>query len=97
MKEFVRGEIIQFFDWQFRDIDKEVTVPEAALLRIVFPGCKKPAEIPLVREGSSWSAEWDSSEADGGTVYFFIESVSPKVAVAEGEFRLRANPANPRR
>lgn len=98
MKEFIRGEIIQFFDWQFRDKDKTVTVPEAAQLSITFLKCgqEKKAEIPLIRNGKSWSAEWDSSEADGGTVYFFIESVSPKVAVAEGEFRLRANLANPR-
>lgn len=99
MKEFIRGELIQFFDWQFRDKDKVVTIPESAQLRVRYMkcGCQKVDEIPLTKDGSSWSAEWDSSEADGGTVYFFIESVSPKVAVAEGEFRLRANPANPRR
>lgn len=98
MKEFIRGEIIQFYDWQFRDKDKTVTVPESAHLRVRFTKCARETvdEIPLVKNGKNWSAEWDSSEADGGIVYFFIESISPKVAVAEGEFRLRANLANPR-
>lgn len=98
MKEFIRGEIIKFYDVQFRDVHKTITIPESAHLRVRFLKCgrEKVDEIPLVINGKSWSAEWDSSEADGGTVYFFIESVSPKVAVAEGEFRLRANLANPR-
>lgn len=98
MKEFVRGEIIQFFDWQFRDKDKDVTVPEGASLRIRYLecGCQRFEDIDLVINGTSWSAEWDSAKADPGTIYFYIESDNPKVAVAEGEFRLKANPANPR-
>lgn len=98
MREFVRGEVIQFYDWQFRDRDKELTVPESAQIRIRYQkcGCDKFDEVPLQVSGAEWSAQWDSSEADPGTIYYFVESISPKVAVAEGEFRLKANPANPR-
>jgi hypothetical protein len=98
MREVIRGAIVQFFDWQFRDEDKNETIPETASLfvRYLRCGCAKTDEISLTEDDGLWSAEWDSSEADPGTIYWHIRSTSPEAIAAEGEFRLRANPANPR-
>ncbi len=96
MIEATRGSLIHFYDWQFRDIDKQPTVPEAACLRISYQkrGCKTIDEVTLVQSGGLWSGAWDSSDADAGTIYWHIRSTSPEAIAAEGELRLRANPAN---
>jgi len=98
MREVIRGSVVQFFDWQFRDEDKNDTIPESASLRVRYLkcGCEKFDDIALTETDGLWSAEWNSSEADPGTIYWFIASTSPEAIAAEGEFRLRANPANPR-
>lgn len=98
MLEIVRGSAVQFFGIQFRDIDKNPTVPESASMRVRYTSCgrEKVDDVALVQNAGLWSGAWDSSPADPGTVYWFLSSHSPSATAAQGEFRLRANPANPR-
>ncbi|AHB50315.1 hypothetical protein W911_14290 [Hyphomicrobium nitrativorans NL23] len=95
MIEVTRGALVEFYDCQFRDKDKNPTVPESALLRISYlkRGCKACDEIEMIGSNGLWSATWDSSEADPGNIYWFIESTSPEAKVGQGQFRLVANPA----
>jgi hypothetical protein len=50
----------------------------------------------LTEDDGVFSAEWDSSPADPGIIYWHVRSTSPEAVAAEGSFRLLANPANPR-
>lgn len=98
MIEIVRGSTVQFFGIQFRDVDKNPTVPESADLRVRYTACgvEKFDDVTLAQSGGLWSGAWDSSPADPGTIYWFLRSTSPEATAAQGEFRLKANPANER-
>lgn len=98
MIEITRGSLVQFFGIQFRDADKNATVPESASIRVryLYKGCEKHEEISLVEDDGAWSGSWDSSPADPGTIYWFLKSETPEAIAAQGEFRLKANPANER-
>jgi hypothetical protein len=95
MIEATRGALIEFYDCMFRDKNKNMTIPESAVLRIRYlkHGCRSCDEIEMTQKDGKWSATWDSSEADPGIIYWFIESTSPEAKVGQGQFRLVANPA----
>lgn len=98
MKEFIRGATVQFPDWVFRDANGDATIPESAKLYVRYLYCddEKIDAIDLVEDDGVWSAEWDSSEADPGIIFWHIRPLVPTGGPAEGQFRLKANPANPR-
>lgn len=97
MIEETRGNIIRFYDFQFRDINKDPTIPETVSLRVRYLkcGCEKFDDIDMTEAGGLFSAEWDSSSADAGTIYWHVRSVAPPGEGQDGQFRLKANPANP--
>lgn len=96
MIEVTRGNIVYFNNIQFRDADKDVTVPDAAYLRVRYlqQGDEKFYEVALTESGGLWSGQWDSTNADPGVVFWHARATSPTAFAIEGRFRLRANPAN---
>lgn len=96
MIEVTRGNTVLFYEFQFRDKDKNLTVPDSATLHVRYltGGREKVDEISMIESGGLWSAEWDGSSADPGTIYWHIRADGGPAE--DGEFRLRANPANPR-
>lgn len=96
MIEITRGNIVRFYDFQFRDINKAPTVPDSATLRIRYLkcGCEKFDYVEMTEDGGLWSAEWEGAEADPGIIYWHIKADGGPAE--DGQFRLRANPANPR-
>lgn len=98
MQEIIRGAAVQFFGIQFRDVNRQPTVPEKASLRVRYTqcGCEKFEDIELAEDSGTWSGTWDSSAADAGGVYWWLLSVVPEAVAAQGQFRLLANPANKR-
>ena len=98
MQEIIRGASIQFFGIQFRDMNRQPTVPEHASLRVRYLkcGCERFDNIELAEDNGTWSGTWDSSSADAGDVYWWVHSIVPDAVAAQGQFRLLANPANKR-
>lgn len=98
MREFIRGAMVQFPDWTFRDADGNATIPESVSLYVNYLQCdeEKTDEIALEETDGVFSAEWDSSGADAGLIFWHIRPTAPSGGPAEGQFRLKANPANPR-
>jgi len=98
MKEFVRGNAVTFSGYKFVDVNGDDTVPEEASLRVRYLVCgeEKIDEVAMTEDGGLWSVSWDSSPADPGTIFFNIRAVTPPGYGDDGQFRLKANPANPR-
>lgn len=96
MIEVTRGASVEFFGIEFRDSDGNATVPDEATLRVRYLECgeEKFAEVELEEEDGLWAGDWDSSVADAGTIYWHI-TPSGSGTVVDGQFRLKANPANP--
>lgn len=96
MINVTRGASVAFFGITFLDANKNLTVPDAAKLRISYPkkGALKCEDISLTKNGSAFEGTWDSSVSDDGIAYWYVESVTPQVSAAQGQFRIVANPAN---
>ena len=95
-RHFARGNDITF-ELTFYDADQQVVSPTSATLWVSYQvdGVENEDELALVSDGQGvFSATWDSSVADAGTVDWHARSSEPKIAY-DGSFILVANDANP--
>lgn len=97
---FYRGTTLLFLV-TFYDINNNVIQPLAATLNVVYPiatggtGDFSIAMTPPSVAQPQWTAQWDSTPAIAGPVFWSIESASPiPIVVQDGNFLLTANLAN---
>lgn len=97
---FARGSTV-YFAATFYDVNQNVVQPSSATVNIVFPDPAlgtDTASVSLTAPTSpavAWTGTWDSRGAGQGAVSWSIHSdPGPPFAVEDGEFILRANPAN---
>ena len=91
-----------FFTTTFYDENGNVVQPFSATINIVYPdqtsGGTDSALVDMVGPTGpavTWTAQWDSRIAGPGAVSWSIHSdPGPPFAVEDGEFVLKANPAN---
>ena len=97
-QHYVRGSEVQWRT-KFFDRDRNPTAPPSVTLYVHYKKRGKP-ETDVIQmvglEDYAFYAEWDSSKADAGYVYWHIRSTGGETPQAdEGRFTLLANPANP--
>lgn len=83
---------------RFYDADSNIVSPPSATLYVAYKsnGQQHVVTIPLIgQENGLWVAEWDSSVADQGYVYWHARCSGPTPAASDGRIFLVANPANP--
>jgi hypothetical protein len=94
-----RGSTIEW-STTFKDAAGDAVTPDAAVLRISFPGLTSrrdstEIELELDDDTGAWVATWDSSEAKPGMVRWSIKAVAGDLLIADdGDFCLFANTAN---
>jgi hypothetical protein len=95
MFEFTKGALIECIA-TFTSVDVPSAVPDSAGWTIAFhkKGVLTRKTIPLTLTSGKWLGNWDSSEADGGKVDYFIKSLGGVVAAKEGTIVLESNKAN---
>ncbi len=98
---FARGATIRF-KTTFKDPDLNVVQPFAGVVRINAPvagGGTNVVDIAMTPSDPYWLAYWDSRNYVPGTVFWSIHSLNDPDgipnAVADGNFELEANAANP--
>jgi hypothetical protein len=94
---FVRGATVHV-GGTFLNKDGNIANPPSAKLYVSYieNGARtEAAPIDLTINSGAWSASWDSSVADPGTVYWCVRADGLDKAAGQGEFTLTANPANP--
>lgn len=93
---FIRGNVLQF-STTFYSAAGDVVTPASVLLTLrvaVFSG--SPADgtqIAMTQIGDAWTATWDTTGMESGTVYWNVQATGPHAA-DEGSFPLTANWAN---
>lgn len=93
----VRGNTVVFIA-TFYNQDGQAFVPAGAETIIVYnvSGTPTTATLTMSVVGSTWTAQWDSTVADTGTVEWHVNSTGgPPNAAADGQFTISANAANP--
>ncbi|MFA5058724.1 MAG: hypothetical protein WC485_11465 [Opitutaceae bacterium] len=92
----VRGNTV-IFTATFYDQTGAVITPLAALTRLVYEVAGTPTTdmLPMVNDDGTWTAAWDSSVADVGTVYWHTQSTGSPAAAEDGSFAISANVSNP--
>lgn len=97
---FYRGTTILFLV-TFYDVNGNVVQPVAASLNIVYQVSSggtatfNTAMTPPPGGTVQWTAQWDSTGASAGPVFWSIETATPiPVVVQDGNFLLTANLAN---
>lgn len=93
----VRGTGIEW-SIKFFDSKRNPVSPANATLYVSYKqnGERIRQSIPMVGGlNGEWIAEWDSSVADAGFVYWHARCSGDSLAATEGRFVLLANPANP--
>ena len=107
MRVFNRGATIPFTH-TFYDSSGDITSPSSAQLTLSYPtsgwpyrGVMESTAVTLVQNTSThasaplgWEGSWASQVAWPGTIYWSIRSNDLTLAVEDGEFQLRGNPAN---
>jgi hypothetical protein len=104
-----RGETINFAN-TFYDQNGFLTTVGSATVTLVYPSSTPPGNllshdpgqlkgvvtIPMVVDPATgiWSATWDSSVSDPGSVFWSIKSTVGNIIVEDGVFVLRGNLAN---
>ncbi|MDB5555426.1 MAG: hypothetical protein JWL86_5410 [Rhizobium sp.] len=78
----------------FKDFAGEVVSPDSAVVKISHSDDVAVSVTMNSNTAGEWSAEWDSSVALSGTVYWSVQATNPSFAL-DGQFELSANPANP--
>jgi len=94
----VRGTEIRW-RMNFYDEDRNPTSPPSVNLYIAYKqnGQKKTDVIGMTGgQNGGFTAEWDSSVADAGYVYWHVRASGPDPQAVDGRFFLLANPANPK-
>lgn len=105
MRIFYRGATVSF-NHTFYDSSGDPTAPSSANLHLAYPStARHPNSIPdhyasttvaLTFDSTtqSWNGDWASRVASPGTVFYHIEADDLTLAVEDGQFQLRGNPAN---
>lgn len=96
VKRLSRGNTV-FFTFTFYDENGSVAVCQTAALQLTYPGRSDyvTEEIDLSASGSTWTGEWDSSNAGPGWVQYHAHAYASGTQFAEeGRFRVRGNRAS---
>lgn len=91
----VRGNTVEFTA-QFYAPDGTTITPASANVVIAYNHATVPTvdTVAMTDSLNVWSASWDSSVADAGTVYWHVQSSGPPAAAGDGSFTISANLAN---
>lgn len=104
MRIFYRGATVSF-SHTFFDSSGDLTAPSSANLHLAYPSTACFDTIPVHYKSTtvaltfntttgSWDGDWASRVASPGTVFYHIEADDLTLAVEDGQFSLRGNPAN---
>lgn len=97
-QRIVRGQTL-FVDIEFLDENGAViTGLTAATLRLAYDvdGVATVTPLALTNAGGGhWTAQWDTSVADAGLLFWWAKSTGSPAAAAQGRLRIEANLANP--
>lgn len=104
MRIFYRGATVSF-SHIFYDSSGDATAPSSANLHLAYPSTEKHDTIPVHYTSTTvaltfdsttlaWNGDWASRVASPGTVFYHIEADDLTLAVEDGQFSLRGNPAN---
>ena len=95
--EISRGNPITFTA-TFLDANGDLVVPNIATLYLSYqsPAIRTLTSVIMTMQGTDgpWTAQWDSSVASAGIVYWSVRSDIPGSS-EDGDFLLDANAANP--
>src|SRR3954471_13009416 len=95
IKNVIRGNSVTFSS-TFLDANNDVMVPEAPLLTLYYKSNSTyvTTTANLELEGNTWTASWNSSNADVGVVQWHISGGNSTPVALDGDFRILANKAN---
>lgn len=95
VKNVIRGNSVTFAS-SFLDANNNVVVPAAPVLSLYYKSNNiyVTATANLTFAANTWSAVWDSSNADVGIVEWHIAGGVGTPIASDGEFRILANKAN---
>ena len=97
VKTVIRGNSIQFTA-TFRDANNDIVTPSVPTLTLHYKSNNAyiNSTANMVSGASNtWSATWDSSNADVGIVQWHITGGSGVSIAEDGEFRIMGNDSNP--
>jgi len=96
MTEIARAATIHFAV-TFADADGNAATPAGATLYLSYPhrGTRVEASYALTNDAGTWTVDWESNVSEAGVVHYRVMSSGSPIAVAEGDFTLTSNPADP--
>ena len=102
MRIFNRGQTINFNE-TFYDSTGGIAAPTSVYVAISYPtsgfpfrGCMTSTTATLTRSTATgaYTGSWDSRGSWIGTVWYSVHANDVTLAVKDGQFELRGNPAN---
>lgn len=95
VKNVTRGNSVTFTS-TFLDANNNIVVPSAPTVTVYYKSNNAYVTVTanLVLSSNTWTATWDSSNADIGIVEWHIAAGAGTPVAADGDFRVLGNKAN---
>jgi hypothetical protein len=96
VKNVIRGNSVTFTS-AFMDANNTIMTPASPSVTLYYKSNNQYVSVSLDMEAinaSSWSASWNSSNADVGVVQWHISAGNATPVAMDGDFRILSNKAN---